>query len=397
MQSMLTFIRKTFWILPLVLVVAVVIGLVARDSGAQQSFTLKMQAAWPSGSLLYHNFQQWAKRVEQLSGGRLKIETLPSGAVVPPFEILDAVHGGVLDGAHSWGGYWVGKNRAAILTTGGPAGPFGMDFWDYIGWVHHGDGLKLINEFYQKDLRSDIVWFPVLPAGPQSFGWFKKEIKSLADVKGVKYRIPGIAGEIYSRLGMSVVTLPGAEIVPAGERGVIEAAEWVGPAEDIAMGFHDIWKFHYGGAYHESVTVGDVIFNRAVFNKLPADLQAIIQVAATETLFTWWNWFQAEQARAMRELETKHKVTFGIMPNDIQEASLKAWHDIAEREYKQNPAFKRMLDSQIEWASRVVPARRTLSPDYNATADRYWGPGGFMEKSPFEAKWKAPEWWRTER
>ena len=163
--------------------------------------TLKMQATWPASLTLYDNFTFFADRVSKLSAGTLKIETMPAGQVVPAFEVLDATHKKVLDGAHAWAGYWVGKNKAAILFTGGPGGTFGMDFVDAMGWMYEGGGWELYQEFYQKELKLNVVAFPILPAGPQAFGWFKRPIKNLADLKGMKCRQTGIAAEIWQTHG----------------------------------------------------------------------------------------------------------------------------------------------------------------------------------------------------
>jgi TRAP-type mannitol/chloroaromatic compound transport system substrate-binding protein len=162
-----------------------------------QTTTLKMQATWPASLTLYENFTMWAERVNKLSGGTLKIETMPAGQVVPAFEVLDATHKKVLDGAHAWAAYWTGKNKAAVLFTGGPGGTFGMDFIDAMGWMYEGGGWELYQEFYQKELKLNVVAFPILPAGPQAFGWFKRPIKNLADFKGMKCRQTGIAAEVW--------------------------------------------------------------------------------------------------------------------------------------------------------------------------------------------------------
>jgi len=223
--------------------------------------TLKMQATWPASLTLYENFTFWAERVNKLSAGTLKIDTMPAGQVVPAFEVLDATHKKVLDGAHAWAGYWVGKNKAAILVTGGPGGTFGMDFIDYMGWVHNGGGFELLTEFYQKELKLNVVWLPVLPSGPQAFGWFKRPIKNLADFKGMKCRQTGMAAEVWQRMGMTTVNMPGGEIIPSAQRGVIDCAEWVGGVEDLRLGFHNVWKYHYTPGMHEPVTMGELLIN----------------------------------------------------------------------------------------------------------------------------------------
>src|SRR5688500_962077 len=191
--------------------VALGLGLAVALSSAvnAQTKTLKMQATWPASQTLYENFTEWAKRVEQLTAGRIKIETMPAGQVVPPFEVLDATQKRVIDGAHTWPGYWVGKNKAAILFSSGPGGQSGMDYIDYLGWIWHGGGQQLYNKFYQETLKLNVVAFHVLPSGPQALGWFKKKIESLADFKGQKCRQTGVAAEIFNEMGMRTVNMPG--------------------------------------------------------------------------------------------------------------------------------------------------------------------------------------------
>src|SRR5262245_13929562 len=157
-----------------------------------QPRTLKIQASWPASSTVYENLTDLAKRIDQVSGGRIKIEPMPAGQVVPPFEVLDGVHKKVIDGAHTWPGYWVGKNKAAILFTGGPGGPFGMDHMDYLGWMWHGGGLELFHKFYRETLKLNVVSFPMQTASPQALGWFKKKIENVADFKGQRCRETGI-------------------------------------------------------------------------------------------------------------------------------------------------------------------------------------------------------------
>ena len=178
--------------------------------------------------------------MDKLSNGTLKIEALPAGAVVPAFEVLDATSRKVIDGAHTVAYYWVGKNRTAVLFTGGPGGNYGMDFVDVLGWMYEGGGLELYQQYYKDVLKLNVVALPALSDRPQAFGWFKRPIKNLADFKGMRCRQTGINAEIFTEMGMRTVNLPGGEILPAAERGVIDCAEWVGGVEDLRLGFHTI-------------------------------------------------------------------------------------------------------------------------------------------------------------
>ena len=339
---------------------------------APATTTLKMQASWPASLTLYDNFKMFAEKVDKMSGGRLKIEPMPAGTVVPAFEVLDATNKRVIDGYHSWAGYWVGKNKTGILFTGGPGGTFGMDYVDVIGWLFHGGGMELYQQYYKDVLKLDVVPIPVLPAGPQAFGWFKRPIRNLADFKGLKCRQTGIAAEIFTEMGMKVVNMPGGEIMPAAERGVIDCAEWVGGVEDLRFGFHSIWKYHYTPSVHEQVTLGEVVFNGEVWRKLSPDVQEIVKAAAMDTLFRWWALWQKQNADALVELQEKHKVQILKTPPDILIEFLKAWDRIAARESEKDPFFKKVLDSQKAYAAKVVPAKRFMFPNYDFAANYYW-------------------------
>ena len=354
------------------LAVAFALAVGSQPATAQTSVTLKMQASWPAGLTLYDNFKMFAERVEKLSGGRLKIETLPAGAIVPAFEVLDATHKKVIDGAHTWAAYWTGKHKAAVLFTGGPGGTFGMDFIDAMGWMYEGGGIELYQEFYRDVLKLNVVPIPILPAGPQAFGWFKKPIKTLADFKGLKCRQTGIAAEVFTEMGMRVINMPGGEIIPAAERGVIDCAEWVGGIEDLKLGFHNVWKYHYTPGMHENVTIAELLVNREVWDKLAPDLREIVKSAATETFFRWWMRWQKQNAEALKEFVEKHKVQVLKTPDEILIEFLKAWDRIAKREAEKDPFFRKVLESQRQYASLVVPAKRFMFPAYDFAANYYW-------------------------
>lgn len=335
---------------------------------------LKFQALWPSGLVIYENFLFLAAQVEKLSGGSLKIETFPAGAIVPAFEVLDAVNKGVIDGGHAWAAYWVGKNKAAIWFTGGPGGGFGMDYIDYLGWMYEGGGFELYQEFYKDILKMDVVAIPALAAGPQAFGWFKRPFKDLADLKGLKCRQTGLAAEVYTEMGMTVVNMPGGEILPAAERGVIDCAEWIGGIEDMRLGLHTVWKYHYSPGMHENTTVGELLINGDVWRKLTPAHQEIIKSVSTEALFRFWARFQSLNADALKEMVEKHDVKLLKTPDDVNIAFLKTWDKIAEREAAKNPFFKKVMESQKNYASKVVPVKRFYFPPYEFAADYYWPP-----------------------
>jgi TRAP-type mannitol/chloroaromatic compound transport system substrate-binding protein len=354
------------------LAVALMLVLQPQVAPAQDKFNLTFQATWPSGLTLYENFTHFAKRLDQMSAGRFKIKTLPAGAIVPAFEVLDATSKGVIDGAHAWGAYWVGKDKTAVLFTGGPGGTFGMDFIDYMGWMYEGGGLALYNEFYQKVLKMNVVVFPILAAGPQAFGWFKKPIKNLEDFKGMKCRETGMAAEVFTAMGMKTVNMPGGEILPAAERGVIDCAEWIGGEEDYRLGFHNIWKYYYSPGMHESTTVGELLINKDVWESLPPEFKAMVEVAVTEAFLRHWASFQRMNADAIKKMVEQHDVKILKTPEDILYEFLKTWDKIAAEESAKNPFFKKVLASQKSYASYVVPTKRFLFPPYSFAANYYW-------------------------
>ena len=347
------------------------IALLAPAAGAQTK-VIKIQASWPPSSSIYDHLTDLAKRVDQVFAGRIKIEASPAGTIVPAFEVLDATHKKVIDGAHTWPGYWVGKNKAAILFTGGPGGPFGMDHMDYMSWMWNGGGLEKFQKFYTQTLKLNVVSFPAFAASPQALGWFKKPIESLADFKGTKCRQTGIAAEVFNEMGMRTVNMPSGEIMPAAERGTIDCAELVGGIEDLRFGFHTIWKHHYAPSLHESVSFGEIMFNADVWKELSPTDQETMKSIIVETMFTWWARWQRINAEAVVELRDKHKVEMHTTPNDIHKAFLDAWERIAARESEKNPLFKEVYDDLKNWASVSVPVKRFYFPAYSIAADYYW-------------------------
>jgi TRAP-type mannitol/chloroaromatic compound transport system substrate-binding protein len=333
---------------------------------------LKMQSTWPASLTLQDNFRFFAERVDKLTSGQLKIETMAAGQVVPAFEILDATSKKVIDGGHGVSYYWVGKNKAATLFSSTPAGPFGMDTMDFMGWLYEGGGLEMYWDFYQKELKLNVIAFPILPAGPQAFGWFKRPIKNLADFKGMKCRQTGIVAEIFQKMGMQTVNMPGGEIVPSAQRGVIDCAEWVGGVEDLRLGLPQVWKIHYTPGMHEPSVVGELIINTEVWASLPPQNQEAIRSATTETFLRWWVKWQKQNADAIEEMRTKHGTQILRTPPEILIAFLKAWDEIAKEESAKNPFFKKVLDSQHAYAAKVVPAKRFMFPPYSFAANYYF-------------------------
>src|SRR5918994_1263765 len=268
------------------------------SGGAKQ---LKMQSTWPASLTLQDNFRFFAERVDKLTSGQVKIEALAAGQIVPAFEILDATHKKVIDGGHGVAYYWVGKSKAATLFWATPAGPFGMDHFDFLGWLHEGGGNALYEEFYRDVLKLNVLGMPIGGSSPQALGWFKRPIKDLADFKGLKCRQTGIVSEIYQRMGMQTVNMPGGEIVPSAQRGVIDCAEWVGGIEDLRLGLPQVWKYHYTPGMHESNSMLERLINGDVWKALTPQQQEAIRSAVTETFTRWWVKWQKQNADALQE------------------------------------------------------------------------------------------------
>ncbi len=240
------------------------------------------------------------------------------------------------------------------------------------GWLWEGGGIELMNEWYQKVLKLNVVSFPITAAGPQALGWFKREIKGWDDFKGFKIRIYGIGGDVFTKAEVTTVQLPGAEILPAAERGVIDAAEWVGGVEDLKLGFHNVWKHHYTPGMHEPTTIGDLLINKTVYDKLSDDLKEIIKNAAQATFFRWWVGWQKQNALAYKEMVEKHGVQVHRTPQDILDNFLTTYDEIVKEKVESDPFIKKVIESQRAYAGLVVPYRRSTWPSYEYASDHYW-------------------------
>lgn len=339
---------------------------------AARPLTWNVAASWPPTDPAFSmNLKPLADRVEKMSGGRLKWTVHPAGAVVPAFEVLDATHRRVVDAAHSCSYYWVGKHKAAHLFTGAPGGPFGMDLWDFYGWMYHGGGWELLQEFYQQVLRLDIVAFPVITSNPQAMGWFRRPFKTVDDLKGLKYRVPGVIADLYREFGMAPVNLPGGEIVPALERGVIDGAEWAFPLADQMMGFQDVLKYYYLPGMHETTTTCELEVNRKAWEALSPDLQAIVRAAVDQTYLEFWARITKENSTLLKDLKDKHKVNVMKTPPQVHQQVLKAWDRLAEKEAR-DPFFRKVYDSMRAYAGNVVPYRKLMWGAVETARDYYW-------------------------
>jgi TRAP-type mannitol/chloroaromatic compound transport system substrate-binding protein len=374
--------RRLLYLLP-IMVLVVVMALRAR--GAEGPIVLKMQSTWPTKDIFHEIFIDWGKKVEEMSGGRLKIDILPAGAVVPPFQLIEAVHQGTLDGGHGVPAYWFGRHPAASLFGTGPS--FGLDAEGLLGWVHHGGGEELYNELIQKILKLDVQSFFHGPMPTQPLGWFKKPVTKPGDIKGMKFRTVGLAGDVYKRMGAFVISLPADEIVPALDRGVVDAAEFNNTSSDRLLGFPDVRKVLMAQSYHQPVEFLELLINKKKYDSLPKDLQAIIKYAtmAQSADFTWK--MMDRNSTDLEQMKAKQDVRVYKAPKPVLEAQLKAWDAIIAEKSKDNPFFVKVLESQKKWAARVVPWRQEIVVE-NDTAYQYYFPA--KPKAATAARPEAP-------
>jgi len=323
----------------------------------QQTYRMRIQTAVPAASIYFELLKHFGERVDKMSGGRMKTEVLPDGAVVSAFEILDGVDKGVVEAGYAWTHYWSGKNPAAGLFSNPMAGAgVGLDQLSHVAWLFEGGGYDLYRKLYSDVLKVNVEPLMIQPMGPDPLGWFKRPIKDTADFKKMKYRSPpGITGEIFKEMGVSAVALPGGEIVPSAQRGVIDAAEWIGPADDMNLGLHTVWKYYYLQGLHQSTDIGEVIINKTFWSKLPPDIQEIVRTAAMASMTETYTFNVYRNAQAVVKLRNDFKVQILDTPKDFFPEFVRATNVVLDRYAAKDAYFKQVLDSQRKFATTVVP------------------------------------------
>jgi TRAP-type mannitol/chloroaromatic compound transport system substrate-binding protein len=332
----------------------------------------RFQSTWPAKDIFHEYANDFAKKVNDMAGGKLKIEVLPAGAVVPAFQLLDAVNKGTLDGGHGVVAYHYGKQSALALWGSGPA--YGMDPNMVLSWHNYGGGKALLDEIY-KSINMDVVSYLYGPMPTQPLGWFKKPISNVAQLKGLKFRTVGLAVDVFTELGVAVNPLPGGEIVPALDRGLIDAAEFNNASSDRVLGFPDVAKNCMLQSFHQSGEQFEILFNKGKYNALPAELKAIIDygVQAASADMSW----KAidRNSKDYIELKTKDKVNFYKTPDAILKAQLDAWDKVIAKKAGENPLFKKVLDSQKEFAGRAGQWQNDYMVDFKMAYNRYFSKG----------------------
>ncbi|MCG8354254.1 MAG: TRAP transporter substrate-binding protein, partial [Kiloniellales bacterium] len=309
------------------------------------------------------------KRVNDMSGGRLKIEYLNSGAVVKAFQVQDAMHKGVLDAGHTVTAYWYGKNKAASLFGTGPV--FGANASQILAWIHYGGGKDLYRELVQDILKLNLVGFFCMPMPTQPLGWFKKHVKGVDDMQGLKYRTVGLATDIMQGMGLKVTQLPGGEIMPALERGVIEAFEFNNPTADSQFGAQDVSKHYHMGSYHQAAEFFEIIFNKDKFDSLPAELQAILEYGAEATNTANYGFAMDVYSADLQKLINEDGVNVYRTDQSIMKAQLDSWDKTLEK-LNEDAFFKKVVDSQKAWSERVAFYDLVNSADYRLAYEHYF-------------------------
>jgi len=335
-----------------------------------QPVSLRFQSTWPTKDIFHEYAGDFVKKVNDMSAGRLKIELLPAGSVVPAFGLLDAVNKGTLDGGHGVVAYWYGKNSAVALWGSGPA--FGMDANQVLAWHYYGGGRQILDEIY-KSLNLNVVSYLYGPMPTQPFGWFKKPITKVEDVKGMKFRTVGLAVDMYTAQGAAVNPLPGGEIVPALDRGLIDGAEFNNASSDRLLGFPDVSKVCMLQSFHQSSEQFEILFNKTKYDALPQDLKHIIDYAVQASSADM-SWKAADRySQDYINLRTKDGVGFYKKPEGLLRNQLEVWDKLIEAKSAENPHFKKVLDSMRAFAERSCRYGFDYNVDYRMAYNHYFG------------------------
>ncbi len=327
---------------------ALAFPMIAKSQGTT---TFRFQSTWPAKDIFHEYALDFAKKVNDMTGGELKIEVLPAGAVVPAFGLLDAVSKGTLDGGHGVIVYHYGKNTALALWGSGPS--FGMDANMLLSWHKYGGGAALLEEVY-KAIGADVRSYVYGPMPTQPLGWFKKPITKLEDMKGMKFRTVGISIDMLTGMGVSVNALPGGEIVPAMDRGLLDGAEFNNASSDRLLGFPDVAKICMLQSYHQNAEQFEILFNGAKYRGLPAKLRAILD-NAVEAASSDMSWKAVDRySKDYEGMAKEQGVKFFKTPDAVLRSQLRVFDEVVAKKAAENPLFKKIIDSQRAFAARAV-------------------------------------------
>jgi TRAP-type mannitol/chloroaromatic compound transport system substrate-binding protein len=338
---------------------------------AQGAISMRFQSTWASKDIFHEYALDYAKKVNDMTGGDLKIEVLPAGAVVPAFGLLDAVSTGTLDGGHGVLVYHYGKQTALALWGSGPA--YAMDANMLLAWHRYGGGKELLAKLYSS-IGANVVSFPYGPMPTQPLGWFKKPISKAEDFQGVKFRTVGISIDMFTGLGAAVNALPGGEIVSAMDRGLLDAAEFNNASSDRMLGFPDVSKVCMLQSYHQNAEQFEILFNKAKYDALPDKMKAIVANAA-EAAGQEMSWKAIDRySKDYEELQTKHNVKFYKTPDSVLQKQLDIYDQVVEKKSAENPLFKEIVASQLAFAKRTTQWEQDTVVNRRMAYNHYFGP-----------------------
>ncbi len=343
--------------------------MISQGQAAPQ--TLRFQSTWPAKDIFHEYALDFAKKVNDMTGGELRIEVLPAGAVVPAFQLLDAVSKGTLDGGHGVVVYHYGKNAALALWGSGPS--FGMDANMLLSWHKYGGGKEMLDELY-KVVGANVKSYVYGPMPTQPLGWFKKPITKTEDLKGLKYRTVGISIDMFTAMGVSVNALPGGEIIPAMDRGLLDAAEFNNASSDRLLGFPDVSKVCMLQSFHQNAEQFEILFNGTKYNAMPAKLRSILDYAV-EASSADMSWKAVDRySSSYEEMQAKQGVKFYKTPDSILRNQLKVFDEVVAKKSAENPLFKKIVDSQRAFAKRAVKWDLDTNVNRRMAYDHYFAP-----------------------
>jgi TRAP-type mannitol/chloroaromatic compound transport system substrate-binding protein len=342
-----------------------------RIVSAQGPVNMRWQSTWPSKDIFHEYALDYAKKVNDMTGGDLKIEVLPAGAVVPAFGLLDAVSKGTLDGGHGVLVYHYGKQTALALWGSGPG--YAMDANMLMAWHKYGGGKELLNKLYAS-IGANVVSFPYGPMPTQPLGWFKKPITKADDFKGLKFRTVGISIDVFQGMGAAVNALPGGEIVSAIDRGLLDAAEFNNASSDRALGFADVSKICMLQSYHQNAEQFEIMFNKTKYDALPEKMQAII-ANAVEAASQDLQWKAIDRySQDYITLQTKDNVKFYKTPDSVLKRQLEIYDEVVKKKAGENPLFKEIVESQLAFAKRATQWEQDTVVNRRMAFEHYFGP-----------------------
>jgi TRAP-type mannitol/chloroaromatic compound transport system substrate-binding protein len=345
---------------------------------AQGPISMRWQSTWPSKDIFHEYALDFAKKVNDMTGGDLKIEVLPAGAVVPAFGLLEAVSKGTLDGGHGVLVYHYGKQTALALWGSGPG--YAMDANMLLAWHKYGGGKELLAKLYAS-IGANVQSFPYGPMPTQPLGWFKKPIAKVEDLAGVKYRTVGISIDVFTAMGAAVNALPGGEIVSAMDRGLLDAAEFNNASSDRTLGFPDVSKICMLQSYHQNAEQFEIMFNKTKYDALPDRMKAIIS-NAVEASSSDMSWKAVDRySTDYIEMQTKDKVRFFKTPDAVLKKQLEVYDQVVAKKAAENPLFKEILESQLTFARRATQWEQDTVVSRKMAYDHYFGPNGVAKKT----------------